>query len=312
MLGGTHISGLYPSIELSYGRVTDSWKIFSRVDMQPDGCLSFDGVDDEAFDGVFRALADPSRRKLLDRLNAVNGQTLRQLCDGLTMARQSVSKHLAVLESAGLITTTRRGREKLHYLNAEPVNAIADRWLGRYARARASALADLKTALEQAPMTSTEFAYTTYIKTTPERLWEALTTPEFTRQYWGISLESTWEVGAPVVWGMGDVIMDDPDHQVVLESKPFERLAYAWHTLTDDFAKAVDLGGEQLTAWRAEPRSKVTFTLEPMGELVKLTVIHDDFMKGSAILPEISQGWPSILSNLKTLLETGEPLPNLT
>ncbi len=307
MLGGTHISGLYPSIEPSYGRVTDSWNLFSRVDMQPFGCLSCDGVDDE----VFRALADPSRRQLLDRLNAANGQTLRQLCDGLTMARQSVSKHLAVLESAGLITTTRRGREKLHYLNAEPINAIADRWLGRYTRARASALADLKTALEHRPMTTTEFAYTTYVKTTPERLWEALTTPEFTRRYWGVSLESTWEVGAPVTWGMGEVRMDDPTQQVVLESKPYERLSYTWHTLTDEFAAAVGLTGEKLAAWRAEPRSKVTFSLEPMGELVKLTVIHDDFMEGSAILPEIGKGWPAILSNLKTYLETGETLPTL-
>lgn len=312
MLGGTHISGLYTSIEPSYGRVTDSWKKFSVVDMQPFGCLSSEGVNDEVFDGVFRALADPSRRRLLDRLNAVNGQTLRQLCDGLTMARQSVSKHLAVLESAGLITTTRRGREKLHYLNAEPVNAIADRWLGQYTRARAGALADLKTALEQAPMTATEFAYTTYIKTTPERLWEALTTPEFTRRYWGVSLESTWEAGASVTWGMGDARMDDPEHQVVLESKPFERLTYTWHTLTDDFAAAVGLAGEKLAAWRAEPRSKVTFILEPVDDLVKLTVIHDDFMEGSAILPQISQGWPAILSNLKTYLETGETLPALT
>src|SRR6266498_2663371 len=108
-------------------------------------------------DDVFKALADPSRRALLDRLNARNGQTLRELCAGLDMARQSVSKHLAVLEAANLVSTVWRGREKLHYVNGEPINAIADRWISRYDRERARALSDLKTALEQDTMTSTEF-----------------------------------------------------------------------------------------------------------------------------------------------------------
>ena len=105
-------------------------------------------------DEVFKALADPSRRLLLDSLNARNGQSLRDLCAGLSMARQSVSKHLAVLEAANLITTVWRGREKLHYLNAEPINAIADRWINQYDRARVQTLADLKTALETEPMSS--------------------------------------------------------------------------------------------------------------------------------------------------------------
>src|ERR1700759_1852539 len=106
----------------------------------------------DATDDVFRALADPSRRRLLDSLNAQNGQSLRELCAGLDMARQSVSKHLAVLQAANLVTIRWHGREKLHYLNAVPINAIADRWLNQYDRARADALADLKTALEQDPM----------------------------------------------------------------------------------------------------------------------------------------------------------------
>ena len=102
-------------------------------------------------DEVFKALADPSRRRLLDRLNARNGQTLRELCAGLDMARQSVSKHLAILEAANLVTTVRRGREKLHYLNAAPINDIAERWITRYDRQRVHALADLKQALEETP-----------------------------------------------------------------------------------------------------------------------------------------------------------------
>ncbi len=124
---------------------------------------------------MFRALADPSRRSLLDSLNRQAGQTLSELCTGLDMARQSVSKHLAVLEAANLVTTVWRGREKLHYLNAEPINAIADRWISQYERARVRALADLKTALEDSPMDTPSFVYATYISTTPERLWKGLT-----------------------------------------------------------------------------------------------------------------------------------------
>ncbi len=256
-------------------------------------------------DEVFKALADPSRRSLLDRLNARNGQTLRELCDGLDMARQSVSKHLAVLEAANLITVVRRGREKLHHLNAEPINAIADRWITRYDRGRVRALADLKSALED-PVA--EFVYTTYIKTTPERLWQALTEPAFTSQYWGATFESDWTTGATMVWHESGVRMADPD-QVVLEATPYERLSYTWHTLTDEFAKAHDVAPDELAKLAAEPRSKVTFTLEPRGEMVKLTVVHDGFAPGSDLLSGVSQGWPEILASLKTLLETGSPLP---
>src|SRR5437763_11186754 len=116
-----------------------------------------------SLDDAFKALADPSRRLLLDSLNVRNGQTLRELCAGLDMARQSVSKHLAVLEAANLVSTVWHGREKLHYLNAAPINAIADRWINRYDRGRVLALADLKTALESTPVEPPKFVYTTYI-----------------------------------------------------------------------------------------------------------------------------------------------------
>ncbi|MGY2061522.1 ArsR/SmtB family transcription factor, partial [Nocardia gipuzkoensis] len=166
-------------------------------------------------DEVFKALADASRRLLLDSLNAHNGQTLSQLCEGLEMTRQAVSKHLAILEAANLVTTRRRGREKLHYLNAEPINAISDRWINRYDRGRIHALADLKTALESATM-SNEFVYTTYIKTTPEQLWRALTDPVFTNRYWGASFDTDWKQGSEMVWHQGDWSSKDPA-QVVLE-----------------------------------------------------------------------------------------------
>ena len=99
-------------------------------------------------DAVFRALADPSRRQLLDRLHARNGQTLGQLCDGLDMTRQAVMKHLGILEAANLVATQRQGREKLHFINPVPINAIAERWIGKFERPRLRALSDLKDTLE--------------------------------------------------------------------------------------------------------------------------------------------------------------------
>ena len=259
-------------------------------------------------DEVFKALADASRRRLLDSLNARNGQSLRELCAGLDMARQSVSKHLAVLEAANLVTTVWRGREKLHYLNAAPINAIAERWIDQYDRERVRALADLKRALEEEPMSNTEFVYTTYINTTPERLWQALTDPAFTRRYWGVTFDTDWNVGSPMIWEEGGVKTADPA-QVVLESEPYRRLAYTWHTLTPEWAETVGFSDEVFTKMAKERRSKVTFDLEPLGEMVKLTVVHGDFEPGSAMLQSVSEGWPHLLSSLKTLLETGETLP---
>jgi uncharacterized protein YndB with AHSA1/START domain/DNA-binding transcriptional ArsR family regulator len=256
---------------------------------------------------VFKALADPSRRVLLDRLNARNGQSLRELSDGLDMARQSVSKHLAVLEAANLVTTVRRGRQKLHYLNAAPVNDIAERWINRFDRARVRALADLKRALEDTPMEKPEFVYTTYIKTTPERLWQALTDPSFTRRWWQVSFETSWAVGTPMTWDNNGVVIADPE-QVVLDFDPYRRLAYTWHTFTPELKER--LGDELHATLAAERRSRVAFELEPVGDMVKLTVVHDGFEPGSTAATLVRNGWPGFLSSLKTLLETGEPLPS--
>ena len=259
----------------------------------------------QEMDEVFRALADPSRRLLLDRLNERNGQTLRELCAGLEMARQSVSKHLAILEAAQLVTTVRRGREKLHYLNAAPINELSERWINRYDQGRVRALADLKRALEETPMDRPTFAYTTYIKTTPERLWQALTDPAFTERYWKTGFETDWQVGSPMTWHMRGVIIADPE-QVVLESEPYRRLSYTWHTLTPELAEVHGISDEVRAKVAEEGRSKVTFEIEPLDELCKLTVIHDGFEAGSTMLELVSGGWPHVLSELKTLLETGE------
>ncbi len=271
-------------------------------------------------DAVFRALADPSRRQLLDRLHERDGQSLASLgaslaAAGHPMARQSVTKHLAVLEGAGLVTTRRRGREKLHYLNAAPIQELADRWIGRYHRDRVVALADLKRTLEHPPMSDPAFVYATYIRTTPEALWRALTDPAFTVRYWGIEARSDWTVGAPVYLVAPGAPSRD-EGMVVLESEPYRRLSYRWHGFQPEHAEHFGWSAERLAELQREPQSRVTFEIEPQdgGGVVKLTVIHDDFAPASEMRRAISGnmpgsgGWPQLLAGLKTLLETGEPL----
>lgn len=273
-------------------------------------------------DAVFRALGDPGRRRLLDKLNERNGLTLSELCEDMGMTRQSVTKHLDVLEAAGLVTTLRRGRERLHYLNAAPINDIAERWINSYDRARAEALSDLKTALEATnPMDhnseQTTFVYTTYIHATPERVWQGLTDPAFTTRYWrhprsgGVSFSSDWQKGSTygLTYEKVGLVMSDPE-QVILEADPYRRLAYTWHTFTPEWAVQHGFDETTAAAWRAEPRSKVAFDIDDAGEgVVKLTVVHDGFEPGSGVLQGVSSGWPAVLASLKTLLETGSALP---
>jgi DNA-binding transcriptional ArsR family regulator len=268
-------------------------------------------TDEESINpDVFKALGDPSRRLLLDRLNARNGQNLRELSTGLNMARQSVSKHLAILVGANLVTTIRRGREKLHYLNAVPINEIAERWINRYDQQRVRALSDLKRTLEASPMERPQFVYTTYIKSTPERLWQALTDPTFTSRWWQITFDTDWNVGSRMIWDNDGVIIADPE-QVVLESDPFRRLSYSWHTFVPEIQDRMGLDDEIFTRLSSERRSRVTFDIEPVKEMVKLTVVHDDFEPGSIALTRVKNGWPIFLSSLKTLIESGEPLESL-
>jgi uncharacterized protein YndB with AHSA1/START domain len=261
-------------------------------------------------DGVFKALADPSRRLLLDSLRDRNGQTLRELGSNLAMARQSVSKHLAVLEAANLVTTVRRGREKHHYLNAAPINGISERWISRYEQGRVRALADLKRALEASPVEQPTFVYTTYIQTSPERLWQALTEPAFTERYWSTRFESDWQTDSTMTWHARGVTIAD-SQQVVLESDPPRRLSYTWQTASAEWADALRLSDDVRDRLAAERRSKVTFEIEPLGDQVRLTVTHDDLEPGGTWASLVSQGWPRVLANLKTLLETGDTLPDL-
>lgn len=258
-------------------------------------------------DAVFRALADPSRRLLLDRLRERGGQTLSELGSGLAMTRQAVTKHLAVLVDADLVVTRRHGREKWHHLNAAPLTEIADRWIHRFHHGHARALADLKHVLEDRAV-STEFVYVTYIATTPEQCWRALTDPAFVRRYFeGGGPTSDWAVGSPVHWstGPGDGPHDWGQH--VLECDPPRRLAYTWHNYRPEMQPMFGWTDKQLAELQREPISRVTFEIEPAADgVVRLTVVHDGFAPDSEMLRGVSGGWPGILSNLKTLLETGE------
>ncbi|MEY2571625.1 MAG: hypothetical protein QOE63_1975 [Acidimicrobiaceae bacterium] len=260
-----------------------------------------------SMDAVFKALADPTRRRMLDSLNERSGQSLTELCAGLEMARQSVSKHLAVLEAANLVSTVRRGRSKLHYLNAAPINEIEQRWINHYDRARAQALGDLKHALEGTAVQNREFVYTTYINATPELVWKGLTDPAFTKRYWDLELVTDWTVGSAITWEHHGVTIAHPD-QIVLEADPFRRLAYTWHTFTPELAAALGMDEGLPAKLAAEPRSRVAFDIEPAGDVCKLTVVHE-FLADSIIGSMVSQGWPRVIASLKTLLETGSVLP---
>ncbi len=144
-------------------------------------------------DDVFRALADPTRRSLLDELFRQDGQTLGALEERFAMSRFGVMKHLHLLEEAGLVVTKRRGREKLHFLNPVPIRLVHDRWVSKYAEPWAAALSGLKSRLER-PM---EKVFEIYIRTSPERLWEAIVDPEIRSKYnFGAAVRSDWKVGS--------------------------------------------------------------------------------------------------------------------
>jgi uncharacterized protein YndB with AHSA1/START domain/DNA-binding transcriptional ArsR family regulator len=252
-------------------------------------------MDDEK---VFKALADANRRKLLDLLFQRDGQTVGELAAHLAeeMTRFGCMKHLQVLEDAGLLSTRKVGREKFHYLNPVPIQSVYDRWVTKYARPWARSLTDFKAVMEGNAMADKpDHIFHVYIRTTPERLWQALTDGEFTRQYYfNTEVRSTWKPGDPysyhypetdkVMLG-GDVIEADPPRRLVTTFRPL------W---IDEAAQA--------------PASTVIFEIERLGETCKLTLTHIDLDPASAPAKGIVEGWAQILSGLKTLLETGQPL----
>jgi uncharacterized protein YndB with AHSA1/START domain/DNA-binding transcriptional ArsR family regulator len=241
-------------------------------------------------DDVFRALADPTRRSLLDELFREDGQTLTALEARSPLTRFGVMKHLRVLEQAGLVVTRRRGREKLHFLNAVPIRLVHDRWVSKYAEPWAAGLSELKHDLEGSTM---EKVFEIYIKTTPERLWEAIVDPELRAKYnFGVGIQSDWTPGSryeSVHPGAGIAIAEGEN----LEVDPPRRLVQSFTALWADEVKA-------------EGPSRVTWEIEQVADSCRLTVVHDQLREGAN--DQLYGGWPMILSGLKTLLETGGEL----
>jgi uncharacterized protein YndB with AHSA1/START domain len=241
-------------------------------------------------DEVFKALADPTRRSLLDELFNEDGQTLSALEERLPMTRYGVMKHLRVLEEAHLVTTKRRGREKLHFLNPVPIRLVHDRWVSKYAEPWAATLSGLKHRLEDRTM---EKVFEIYIKTTPERLWEAITDSEMRQKYtFGVGIRSDWTTGSgyEAVHEGGGIRISEGEN---LEVERPRRLVQSFNALWSDDVQS-------------EGTSRVTWDIEPVGDSCRLTVTHDQLREGAN--NEIYGGWPMILSGLKTLLETGELL----
>ena len=258
-----------------------------------------------AMDEVFKALADPTRRALLDELFREDGQTLSALEGRLAMSRFGVMKHLKVLEDAGVLTTRKEGREKLHFLNPVPIRLVHDRWVSKYAEPWAATLSGLKTYLEDEDMTEVKTVsweegtapvsgtavFEVYIKTTPERLWDAITDPAQRAVYsFGVGVQSDWTTGSDYAAGSGGV---DISSGTNIEVDPPRLLVQSFDALWSDEVKA-------------QGTTRVTWQIVPVGTSCRLTVIHDGLPDHAS--PELYGGWPMILSGLKTLIETGEHL----
>jgi uncharacterized protein YndB with AHSA1/START domain len=238
---------------------------------------------------VFKAMADPTRRALLDALFVEDGQTLSALESRFDMTRVAVAKHLGILEEAGLVVTKRRGREKLHFLNPVPIRLVHDRWVSKYTEEWAAGLVGLKSEMEQ----TMEKVFEIYIRTTPEKLWSAITDPQIRAKYnFGSMVESDWTPGssfqmvhphAEGLLGEGENLEVDPPHRLV------QTMRALW-------------GPEVI----AEGTSRVTWEIEQVGDSCRLTVTHDQLREGAN--DQLYGGWPMILSGLKTWLETGELL----
>lgn len=242
-------------------------------------------------DPIFRALADPTRRGILDALFARDGQSVSELDSRLPMTRFGVMKHLKVLEAAGLVIARKQGREKRHYLNAVPIQRVYDRWASRYAQPWARHLTDLKARMETPMGEYPAYIQEIFIRTTPEALWKAMTQPDLTEQYYfGSRIESALEPGGAYV--MPDPAGGKPYHDgEIVEVDPPRKLVttFRWH-------------GEP-------PETKVTWLIkEAEPGLCKLTLLHEGLDPDAELTAAIKTGWSRILSGLKTVLETGSPM----
>lgn len=247
---------------------------------------------------VFRALGEVTRRRLLDMLHEKDGQSLTELESRFEMTRFGVMKHLRILQDAGLVTTQKQGRETLHYLSTVPIQQVYNRWVSKYSARWASSLTELKYDLEADDMEDTgktQHVFVVYIKTTPEKLWRAITDGGITSKYYfGTRVESDWNAGSEYRYldHEGNVLVEG----TVIESDPPTRLVTTFNPRWGEEA-AADF-----------PESRVSYEIEQLGEVCKLTLVHSELTAGNPLTDGIFDGWSQILSGLKTLLETGSPL----
>jgi uncharacterized protein YndB with AHSA1/START domain/DNA-binding transcriptional ArsR family regulator len=243
---------------------------------------------------IFRALADRNRRLLLDRLFERDGQALGELCAHLPgMTRFGVMKHLGVLEDANLVTTIRVGREKRHFLNPVPIRLVHDRWISKFAEPVVGAMSNLKHQLER-PMDPIDHVYTTFIKASPERVWQAITDGDDTvRYYYGTRVASDWAVGSAIRYAYpdgsvaadGEILAIEPGRSVTMAFQP------RW-------SPEIEAEGPVRMTWAVEPAEDGTSRLTVTSALVPGSRADAEFRGGNV--------W--IVSGLKTLLETGAPL----
>lgn len=247
---------------------------------------------------VFKALADPNRRKLLDLLYASDGRTLNDLCAPLDMSRFGVMKHLHILEEAGLITTRRAGREKLHYLNAIPIRQLYERWVSKYAEPWAMELTTLQNELERESKMETKprHIHRIAIKATPDQVWRALTEPGKTSKFWfNCDIRSDWEVDSPFELWNGD---EKKAEGIILDIDRPNRLAMSWRF-------------SALPGTENDAPSRITWEIvkhEQFRDVTLVTVVHDEFDQAIGTANILENGLPIVLSGMKTFLETGETL----
>lgn len=248
---------------------------------------------------IFKALSDPNRRKLLDLLYQADGRTLNELCEHLDMTRFGVMKHLNILEQAGLITTTKVGREKFHYLNAVPIREIYERWVSKYTEPWISGLTSLKQSLEgeSAMSSKPKHIHRIVIKATPEQVWQALTDPSLTTKFWyNGSIHAEWEAGKPYeihdtkgeIQALGELLCVEPPNKLVM----------TWKLVS-------------MRETAGEKPSRLTWEIVPHDEFADVTLVtltHDEFDLSPNTAQVLEQGLPIVLSGLKTVLETGESL----
>jgi len=264
---------------------------------------------DESVD-VFRALADPTRRAILDALFARDGHSVSALCAlSPEMTRFGVMKHLRVLEDANLIATAKSGRARLHYLNPVPITQIAHRWVSKYAAPFTAALVDLDDQVAQPVPTTSEGAvmdraahvYQIYIAASPDQVWTAITDSEWTRRYF----HSTAFVEPPVAGRPYRKVLPDgrsaSDGMIEEMTPPVDgqagRFVHTWHVLYD----------EEMSA---EPAGRVEWQVETAGEgLTRVRLVHSGLEQSPLTWENVKDGWVWVLDALKTVLETGQSLP---